>query len=144
MVLENYEDSTFQPGHPPPVEVPTEPPQGTEEPSRDDLDMGMHAVEQMTSLEGAGETAPSTENRRAINFVEGMWSEYWTAGSGRNPLRGNCWKSSVQKGLEEPLDDEQEKTGEDETELIGPEDLLMTKSHGELFWTYHRNDHRTC
>ena len=32
--------------------------------------------------------------------------------------------------LEELLDDEQEKTGEDEPELIGPEDVLMTKSRG--------------
>ena len=37
-------------------------------------------------------------SRRAINFVEGMWSEYWTAVSGRNPLRKNCGKSSVHKG----------------------------------------------
>ena len=35
-------------------------------------------------------------SRRAINFVEGTWSEYWTAGSGRNLLRKNCGKSSVQ------------------------------------------------
>ena len=32
--------------------------------------------------------------------------------------------------LEEPLANEQEKTGEDETELIGPEDVPMTKSRG--------------
>ena len=34
--------------------------------------------------------------------------------------------SSKGARLEEPLDDEQEKTGQDETELIGPEDILMT------------------
>ena len=33
--------------------------------------------------------------------------------------------------LEEFLETEQEKTGEDETELIGPEGMLMTKSEGE-------------
>ena len=33
--------------------------------------------------------------------------------------------------LEEQVDDEQEKTGRDETELAGPEDTLMTKSQGE-------------
>ena len=33
--------------------------------------------------------------------------------------------------LEEPLENEQEKTGEDETERIGPGDMPMTKSQGE-------------
>ena len=33
--------------------------------------------------------------------------------------------------LEEPLENEQEKTGEDETERIGPEGMPMTKSQGE-------------
>ena len=109
-VPENYEDLTSQLGPPPPVEVPTEPPREPEEPSRDDLDIGMDAVEQMTRLEGAGETASSTE----IPYGE-------TAGSPQ--FKG--------VHLEEPLDDEQEKTGEDEAELVGPEDILMTKSQGE-------------
>ena len=39
---------TSQIGRPPPVEVPTEPPMGPEEPSRDDVDIGMDVVEQMT------------------------------------------------------------------------------------------------
>ena len=60
-VPENYEDLTSQLGPPPPVEVPTEPPREPEEPSRDDLDIGMDAVEQMTRLEGAVETVSSTE-----------------------------------------------------------------------------------
>ena len=38
---ENYENMTSQPGPSPPAEVP-------DEPSRDDLDIGMNAVEQMT------------------------------------------------------------------------------------------------
>ena len=40
-VPENCEDVTSQPGPPPPVEVPTEPPREPEELSRDDLDDGM-------------------------------------------------------------------------------------------------------
>ena len=93
-VPESYEDLTSQSGPSPPVEVPTEPPREPEEPSRVDLVIGMDAVEQMTPLEGEGETASSTEIRG-----EGTWSEYWTAGSGRNPLRGKGWKSSVPKRL---------------------------------------------
>ena len=61
-VPENYEDLTSQPGPPPPVENPKEPPREAEEPSRDDLDIGMDAVKQMTHLGGAGETASSTES----------------------------------------------------------------------------------
>ena len=33
--------------------------------------------------------------------------------------------------LEEPLGNEQEETGQDQTERIGPEDMPMTKSQGE-------------
>ena len=58
---ENYEDLTSQPGPPPPVEGPTKPPGEPEEPSRDDLDIGMDAVEPMALVEGAGETTSSTE-----------------------------------------------------------------------------------
>ena len=50
-VSENNKDLTSQPGPPPPVKVPTEPPREPEEPSRYDLDIGMDAVEQMTPLE---------------------------------------------------------------------------------------------
>ena len=47
--------------------------------------------------------------------------------------RRNSVKSSVQKGLSGgALDDEQEKTGEDETELIGPEDILMTDEEARV------------
>ena len=109
-VPENYEDLTSQPGPPPPVEVSTEAPREPEEPSRDGLDIGMDAVEQMTLLEGAGDTVSSTE----IPVGE-------TGGS----------PQFRRARLEETLDDEQEKTGEDEKELIGPEDILMTKSQGE-------------
>ena len=35
--------------------------------------------------------------------------------------------------LEESLEDDQVKIGQDETELICPEDKLMTKSQGEPF-----------
>ena len=48
-VPENYEN-------PQPVEVATEPPRQPEEPSHDDLDIGVDAVEQITPLEGAGAT----------------------------------------------------------------------------------------
>ena len=41
--LLNYEDPTSRPRPPPPVEVSTEPPRELEEPSRDDLDIGMDA-----------------------------------------------------------------------------------------------------
>ena len=55
------EDLTSQPGPPPSVEVPAESPIEPVEPSRDDLDIGMDAVEQRTNLEGVGGTESSTE-----------------------------------------------------------------------------------
>ena len=99
----------YRPGPPPPEEVPTEPPREPEEPSRDDLNIGMDAVEQMTSLEGARETASSTE-------IGGQ---------------SISWKDVEREISRSPLRNKQEKTGEDETERIGPEDMLMTKSQGE-------------
>ena len=50
-----------QPGLPPPVEIPTEPPWEPEETSRDDLDIVMDAIEPSDPSEGAGEAAWSTE-----------------------------------------------------------------------------------
>ena len=76
-VRENYEDLTSQPGPPPPLEVTTEPPREPEEPSRDDLDIGLDAVDQMT---------PFGRSRRNSVIT-------------RNPLRGDCWKSSDSKGI---------------------------------------------
>ena len=66
-VPENDEDLTSQPGPPPPVEVPTDPPREPEEPSPHDLDIGMEAVEQMTPLEETRETESSTEIGRVGN-----------------------------------------------------------------------------
>ena len=42
------EDLTSQPGRPPPVEIPTEPPREPEETVRNDLDIGMDAMNQLT------------------------------------------------------------------------------------------------
>ena len=50
---ENYEDLTSQPGPPQPEEPA--------EPSRDDLDIGIQAVDPMTLLEEARETETSTQ-----------------------------------------------------------------------------------
>ena len=60
-VPENYEDLTSQPGPPPLVEVPTDPPGQPAEPSRDDWDIGMEAFQPVTPLEEARETEASTE-----------------------------------------------------------------------------------
>ena len=62
-VPENYEDFASQPGLPPSLEVPTDPPRGSVEPSRGDVDIGMKAVEQITFLEEVRETESSTESR---------------------------------------------------------------------------------
>ena len=130
-VPENCADLTSQSGPPPPVGVPTEPPREPEEPSRDDLDSGMDAVEQMTPLEGAGETASSTEiggqssswRRRGASVGQQALAEI--------PHREAAGSPQFKRARLEPLNDEQEKTGEDEPELIGPEDRLMTNSQGE-------------
>ena len=80
-----------------------------EEPSRDDPDIGMDAVEQITLLEGAEETASSTDE---IPYGE-------TAGSSQ----------FKRARLEEPpLDDEQEKNWEDDASPISLEETLMTKN----------------
>ena len=107
-VPENHEDLTSQPGPPQPVEVPTEPPRKPEEPSRDDLDTGMDAVKQMTSLEGAGETESSTEIREQPMSWRGR-----EASTGQQTLAEITAGSPQLKRarLEEPLDNEQEKTG---------------------------------
>ena len=106
--------------------------------------IGVEAVEQMTPLEEARGNRVINRNRRAINFVEETWRESWTAESDRNSLRRKTAGSPQFKRarLEETLEDEQEKTGEDEIEQIGPENKLMTKSQGNpnhqqqvLFWT---------
>ena len=83
-------------------------------------------------MEGTRETASSTEIG-GQPFSEETWGEYWTAGSGRNPLTGKLPGSPQFKRarLEEPLENDHEKTGEHETERIGPEDMPMTKSQGE-------------
>ena len=116
-------DLTSQPGPPQHGEGPREPPRQPEEPSHDDPDIGMD-IEQMTRLEGAGGTESSTEIGEQSISWKGARSKYWTADFGRNPLWRNGWTSSVQKGS-------CKKTGEDETELIGSEDVLMTKSPEE-------------
>ena len=67
----------------------------------------MYTVEQLNPLEGAGETASSTEI----------------------PHRETVGSPELKRArLEDTLEDEQERTGRDETEQIGPENILMTKS----------------
>ena len=86
----------------------------------------------MTSLEGEEETASST----GIGGQSSSWRGHG-ASIGQQALaeipHGETAGSPQTKRarLEEPLEDEQEKTGEDETEMIGPEDILMTKGQGE-------------
>ena len=70
----------------------------------------MHAFEQMTLLE-AGETASSTEI--------GGQSISWRGQQALAEIP--YWKLLEERArLEAPPDDDQEKTGEDETELTGP------------------------
>ena len=65
-VPENCEDL----GLPPPVEVPTDPPGEPAEPSRDDLDIGIEAVEPITSFGRSKRNRGIHRSRRATNFVE--------------------------------------------------------------------------
>ena len=102
-VPESFEDLTSQPGPPPSAEVPTDPPREPEEPLRDDLDIGMEAVEQMTPLEEARETESSTE----IGEQSITWRTEFPHGETAGSL---CSKRAR---LEEPLEDEEEKTGVD-------------------------------
>ena len=128
---------TTRTGHPSPpsVEVPTDPPGEPAEPSRDDLDIGMEAVEAvepMTPLEEARETGASTEvgeqsvswRRHGENLGQENRTEIPSEETGGSP-------QFKRARLEEPLEDEQEKTGEDETEQLGPENMLMTKNPGK-------------
>ena len=110
-VPENYEDLISQPGPPPPVEVPTEPRREPEQLSHDDLEIGMDAVEQMPPLEGAAETASSTEIGGQSSSWRGTWSESWTAGSVRNPLHEKRLEvlSSKRGSSGGPLEDEHER-----------------------------------
>ena len=124
-VPETFEDLTSQPGPPPSVEVPTEP----EEPSRDDLDIGMEAAEQMTLLEEARETESSTE----IGEQSTLWKERGTnhgQQASAEILDEETGGSSqfVRARLEETLDNEPEKMGDDDTSRISPAETLMTKN----------------
>ena len=117
---ESCENLSSKPGPPPQVEVPTEPRRELEELSRDDLNDGMDTEEQLNPLEGAGETASSTEipDRETVGSPE--------------------FKSAR---LEEPLDEEQEKIEEDDASRISPGETLVPKNPGNpqhqpvLFWT---------
>ena len=101
-VPENCEDLTFQP-----------------------------AVEQMTPLEGEGETASSTEIGGSSSW-RGHGASIGHQALAEIPYGETAGSPQFKRSrLEETLEDEQEKTGEDETELVGPEDILMTKSQGE-------------
>ena len=60
--------------------------------------------------------------------MEETWRESWTAESDTKfPTKKLLEVLSSRARLEEILKDEQEKTGEDETEQIGPENILMGK-----------------
>ena len=120
---ENYEDLTSQLGHPQPVEVPTEPLKEPEEPPHDDMD----AVEQMTPLEGAGGKGSSIEIGQQSTSWDGRQASTGQSTPAEIPY-GERRKDLSSKGLEGPLEDEQEKAGEDETESIGPGEVLMTRS----------------
>ena len=130
-VPENYEDLTSQPGPPHQWRVPTDPPREPEEPSRDDLHIDMEAVEPMTPLEEARETESSTEiGEQSISWrrhEENLGQQNWT----EIPHEENVGNPQFKRArLEASLEDEQEKTGKDETEPISPENILMTKSQG--------------
>ena len=62
-----YEDLTSQPG--PPVEVLTDPQREREDPSRDGLDHGIDAVEQMTPLEEAQYRSTSRARSAALALM---------------------------------------------------------------------------
>ena len=109
---ENYEDLTSQPGPSPPVEFPTEPPREPEEPSHGDFNDGVGTGDQSTPAEGSGETASSTENWRAINFVEGARNESRAEIPDEETAGSPQFKRAR---LEESLEDEGEQTHDKES-----------------------------
>ena len=122
----NYKDLTSQPGPPPPVEVPTEPRREPEQLSHDDLEIGMDAVEQMPPLEGAAETASSTEVGGQSSSWRGHGASLGQQALSEIPYGETAGSPQFKKGSSGgPLEDEHERTGEDETELIGPENILI-------------------
>ena len=109
------------------MEVPTEPPQEPEETVRDDLDIVMDAIEPSDNSEGAGEAAWSTETE----VQSSPWKDR------ERVLDSMPWVRLHSRRPLEVLDlgriageDEPEENVEDETGLIGPADVLMTKSQG--------------
>ena len=92
----------------------------------------MEQVEHMTPLEGARDTASSTEiggqsiswRRRGESIGQQALAEIPYGETAGSP-------QFKRARLEEPLENEHEKTGEDETERIGHEDIPMTKGQGE-------------
>ena len=90
----------------------------------------MEAVEPMTPLEEARETEASTE----VGEQSILWRRHKENLGQQNrteiPCEETGWSPQFKRArLEEFLEDEQEKTG-DETEQIGPENILRTKSEG--------------
>ena len=89
----------------------------------------MGVVGQMTPSEGAGATASTTE----IGGQSTLWKEH--APDHGHPALAEIPDEETagspqfkRARLAESFEDEQEKAGENETEQIGPENILKTKS----------------
>ena len=109
-VPENYEDFISRPGPPPPEEGRTKPPREPEEPSRDDLDIGMDAAEPMAPLEGAGETASSTEVGEQSISWRGRRTTILLQARAEIPYGETGERAQFKRArLQKPLDNEQGK-----------------------------------
>ena len=84
-----------QPGPPPPVEIPTEPPREPEETVRDDLDIVMDAIEPSDPSEEAREAPSPTEIEVHSSPRKGLGASFEQHALGETPLRGGRWKSSI-------------------------------------------------
>ena len=125
------EDWASQRRLPPPVEIPTEPPREPKETVRDDLDIGMDAIEPMDPSEEAGEAASSTEIEVQSSPWKGLGASFGQHALGETPFAEAAGSPRFNMArLEKPLEDEPEENVEDETGLIGPDDVLTTKSQG--------------
>ena len=96
------------------------------------MDDGKDTVDQLTPLEESGETVSSTD----IGGQSILWKErgmnHGPPALAEIPDEETAGSPQFKRArMEKPLEDEQERTGEDETEQIGPENILMTKNPGK-------------
>ena len=123
--------TSSQPKLPTPVEIPTDPPRKPDETVPEDLDIGMDPIEPIDPSEGAGAAASSTEIEVQSSPWKGLGASFGQHALHETPFAEAAGSPRLPKALlEKPLEDELEENVEDETGLIGPADVLRTKSQG--------------